>query len=380
MERMLEELRGLTHLLAEREGAERGEPLPIDELVLPVALHLNPADGELSRDAAQLIDDLRSRVREHLTAHLSFRLGRAYCFQCKSASCSHSKPSDSTETFAGYSATGKPSWITFPNLCIQRADPRVDQLYADQPQVIAVTQTAEELTGELLPGFGHKSVVYNVLGQVVAGLISERWWSSRSGDSRLAVTLQMVEVHAGQNSRRLRLNIFGVSRDDIAASGDVHGRAPTERFRRLVHQTEKRLSALGRRIAQAERRGKRVDLHGEVAGWIPRLGGDLVKVFRPHTRRTQHAQKRHLSGSRPTSSAFRDAREASDERLLYDEERKTIVVLGPKSRAHLFSVEAKLVTSLQLGVGELERKTKKRWGPIPSEVIEQWRANLGGKG
>lgn len=380
VERIFEELRQLTHSLAEREGAERGAPLPIEELVLPLSLRLNPKDGQAAEDAARLVDDLRSKLHDRLSAQLSFRLGRVYCFQCKSASCTHTAPADLTDTFAGYSATGKPSWVSFPNLCIQRSDPRVDQIYAEQPTAIAIAQTAEELTGELLPGFGHKSVVYNVLGQVAVGLIPARWWPHRREDARVAVTLQFVEVHAERNRKRLRLNIFGVSPDDIAEAGDLGARAPTERFRRLVNQTDKQLSALSRRAILSERRGKTVDPEWEVASWLGPLASDLEKVFGRHAKRTQHAQDRHVSGNRPTSSALRDAREAPDERLLYDEDRSTVVVLGPKGRAHLFSLEGKHVTSLQLRPGELERKTRKRWGPISGEMIRQWRSSVGASG
>lgn len=375
--RVLRDLRALARDLAQREGLHPEDSVPVDDLALSLTVALN--DPSADDDAAPgLIDSMRGQLREHLAATLAFRPGRAYCYQCRSAGCKHSAPCDPGETFAGFSATGKPSWVTFQNLCLQRKEPRVDLLFGEKPQVIALGLTGHELTADLMHGFGQNSGVYRVLGQVSAGLIPIGWWPGRTGDGRMTLTLQFVETHTGVSTKRLRLNIIGASSDDLARAAGNTGREPTERLRRLVMESRKRLRDIARNHGQQERRGRKVDWHEAVEPLVRQVCTDLEKVFRPHRARTNHAQQRHEGGARPTDAALRDAREAPIERLLHDQHRDTIVVLGPKGRAHVFSREGKHVTSLHLGPRELERKTKTRWKPLPKQMEDEWRQLLSG--
>lgn len=374
-ERALSQLRALGRELGQREGVLPNEPFPVDEVVIPVKVAFT--GGSEGEDEQELVERFRSHVREALTAKIAFRPGRVYCFQCGDAGCAHTAPGQSADTFAGYSPTGKPVWITLTNLLINRGDPRVDKLYGDEAEVVAVAQTARELTGELMAGFGRGSLAFKVLGQVAAGLVPPTLWPAK--EERFTLTLQIVETRVGKAKKRLRLNIIGLSLDDVFGAAQTSGRLPAERLRRVVRDTRQHLVALGRRVTQAERRGATVDLRTEVEQLISRLANELERIFRPPRRRTQHAYKRHVGGERPTSSALRDARNAPDDRLLHDAERDTIVVLGPRRRAHLFSREGKHVTSLQLRPGEVERKSaRKRWRPLSPEQLRDWRGNLEG--
>jgi hypothetical protein len=110
---------------------------------------------------------------------------------------------------------------------------------------------------------------------------------------------------------------------------------------------------------------------------LGRLRSEIERIFRAPSHRTQHAQERHVRGERPTSSAIRDARDAPDERVLRDVRRDTMVVLGPKGRAHLFADDGRHVTSLQLRPGELDRKSSRaRWRPVTHEEAQRFRQTL----
>jgi hypothetical protein len=92
------------------------------------------------------------------------------------------------------------------------------------------------------------------------------------------------------------------------------------------------------------------------------LRGDVLRVLKSRDYRTRHAAARHRSGERPTSLAIADALAAGDGRVLRDERKDTIIVLGPKHRVHVFSTGGRHVTSLELMPAEVERRIElKRW-------------------
>jgi len=376
-QRVLSELRSLGRQLAEEQGLHASEVMPIEELVLPARVAFS---GNQKEGTEALLAAYRERIAESVTARLSFRRGHVYCFQCGSNDCAHARPGTSEETFAGYTATGKPAWISLPNLCIARGDPRVDKLYGGKPEVVTVIQPAHELTEELLPSFGRDSLAFKLIGQVVAGWIPGRVWPASRDSERVALTVQVVETLSSHPRSRLRVNVLGLGPNGLAEAAHESARMPAERLRRAVRETRERVEAIGRRMVEAERRGKPLEVGRESATLLKKLGHELSRIFNSGDKRTRHAQSRHVKGGRPTSSALRDAREAPDERLLRDTRRDTIVVLGPRGRAHLFSPEGKHVTSLQLDPGELDRKSRKgRWVPMAIEDARAWRGELGGE-
>lgn len=383
--RALRELRRLGRALAAARGVDPAEPLPFERLLVPVQVPLtvppgHPPDHVAPDDAAQLVRDLGVRVGDALEGLVAFQPGTVYCFFCEAATCSHARQPDRTATFSGYTATGKPTWQTLTNLCIARGDERVDRLFGDRPEVVALVQLPGELTSGLLPGFGKGSLAFRVLGQVVVGLIPEDLYTAPTpAEHRFALTLQVVETRAGMRQRRLRLNVIGVDLESVAvlaADGDERG--PAEALRRTLAATRERLDSLGRRAWTAERRSAALDLEAEARPLLFRLRGDVERIFRPLGRRTKHAQERHVQGDRPTSLALQDALSVPDERILWDTERSTIVVLGPKGRAHVFSAEGKHVTSMLLRPGEVDRKAgRARWRPLQRDRIETFRSRLG---
>lgn len=203
-------------------------------------------------------------------------------------------------------------------------------------------------------------------------------WPSKPPAEPFTLTAQLVETRSGRAHSRLRLNIIGLSSDDLAAGAEDSRRRPSERLRRALWDVRRQVEALSRRAQEAERRGAPLALPEVVAPVLARLRHELNRAFRPETHRTHHARERHSDGERPTSSALRDALRVPTERLLWDADRRTIVVLGPRGRAHLFAQDGRHVTSLQLDAGEVERKLRKRrWGPLDPELAAGWREALG---
>ena len=55
----------------------------------------------------------------------------------------------------------------------------------------------------------------------------------------------------------------------------------------------------------------------------------------------------------------------------------SIIVIGPKSRAHVFNQKGRHITSMRLGVGEIERKQgQKRWQMVSPNRIRAFKATL----
>ena len=367
--RILRDVKALGRTLGEQHGVLTSEKFPIKEVVLPMIVNMEDSldQSALNANAATLVTEFDRRLGDELKGRVAFRPGYVTCFHMGATKITHAKPGDLAETFAGYTANGKPVWKTFVNLCLEKQDPRVDLVFADRPQVIAVVQSASELKGELLPGFGRDSLAFNCLGQVVAGLIPlDLRFDDHNTTERVALTVQFIQTRSEQRRSQLRLNLLGLTFDDIArAAVRGHPRDTPERLRRVLREAQRRVDSLGRRAARAERVGKPLALDIEVLPLLSRLKRDIENTCRPPKGRTRHAQQRHLTGKRPTSSALRDVQGASEERCYFDSERKTSVVLGPKNRAHIFTTDGRHVTSLQLRAGELERKTgRRRWRPL----------------
>jgi len=81
------------------------------------------------------------------------------------------------DVFSGYNSFGIPEWQEFVQALVDARDPRVDQLYADPPALLALVQTGRELRNRQLSSFGRASKTYSILDR------SSRA-TSRSGERR----------------------------------------------------------------------------------------------------------------------------------------------------------------------------------------------------
>lgn len=341
---------------------------------LRVELPLSPTDAEGWTARGDAFLQTLARSLQARPDGVEWRDGAMFCFQCGSARCAHASPPDARHVFAGYPPTGKPTWIDFLEQCVQRRPPGLDRLFADRPGVVVFAEDAEALTEGLLPGFGRGEVGYTVLGQVAVGLLPATLGAEPT-DERVAMTVQIVETRAA-GGERLRLNLLGIDQATIVrAAADGQPRNPAEQLRRTLARTRQTLASIVRRLATAQARGEPTEAGPLVSPVLSRLRGDLGRIFNPDARRTRHAETRHRGGHRPTSTSWRDAAEASDERLFADTRRGTVIVLGRRNRAHVFARDGRHVTSLRLAEGELDRKlSRRRWVPLEPEAVRAFRA------
>ena len=329
--------------------------------------------------------ELVSYLREHLGAahreRATFVEGSVYCFHTDQPESAYSRPGKPTEVFAGYAPHGKPEWVGFANLCLERKEPRVDRLFGDSPEVLALVIGPDELASGMLPAFLRGKVGWRLLGQVVVGFVP-RDFEPKSREERVALTLQVIETtepdRRGGLTRRLRLNVIGLPVAEIAevaASGDAT--SPAEAFRKVLRATRGRIDALGRRAALAHRQGGRFELAEPVMQLLSRLRGDVLRVLKSRDYRTQHAQERHQSGERPTALAIADALAAGEGRFFRDEHKDTVVVLGPKHRVHVFSTAGRHVTSLELTPNEVARRVElRRWKFLERPMSDLFKGTL----
>jgi hypothetical protein len=107
-------------------------------------------------------------------------------------------------------------------------------------------------------------------------------------------------------------------------------------------------------------------VHGVLQGLARRIERDT----RGRSRRTRHAQKRHLSGERPTRKAIDDLRRAGEEACLRDGRNDTLVILGGRGRTHFFAPEGRLVSSVHYPKETVEKKIRMGlWKPAPAQEL-----------
>lgn len=289
--------------------------------------------------------------------------GRVFCYRCERGDCEHSTPPRPQGVFAGYSPTGQPEWKDLGQVLLEARHENVDALFADPPAALALVQPGRELKARLLHPFGKSSKTYDLLAQLVAGPFG--------GDRRFALTLQAIESRRPDGGTRLTLHRIG------AEAGEFLDTHPEHPFSIAFPAARNRLAAIETALGAVDSApGRRSELMRKIPGILHDLRRAVERGGRQRERRTRHADARRLE-NRPTQSALQDAWKASDADLLADEARGTLIVLGPRGRAHAFTPAGRHVTSLILDREALSRRmARKRWRPATPAEIEGLRSSL----
>jgi hypothetical protein len=340
------------------------------ELRIPLSLCARDAD---SRGASELllaaIDELLDDAVQQAVA---FRPGRVWCHRCNEATCEHSRPASSRQVFAGYTPTGVPRWEDFAQVCLERKHPDVDRLYDEPPALATMVQGSASLRGKMLAVFENES--YELLGQLIAGFFRVK---TRADEGRgvLALTVQVAASRTRRGRLRLGLNLLGraPSGDSLERLWERHEELP---WRKAIRWAQAALETItpegGTRPARS-----RPALEQRIDGILQGLARRLERDQRARLRRTQHAERRHASGERPTPKALDDARAAANDTLFVDEQSGAMVVLGDRGRTHFFTVEGRLVSSVRYSKDAIERKIKtEHWRPAPEDLLEAFRLKL----
>ena len=133
---------------------------------------------------------------------------------------------------------------------------------------------------------------------------------------------------------------------------------------------------MGLRLQGTEQTGD-VDDEAFVLPLLTDLAQKLASRARNVSRRTEHAVSRSEEGQRPTPRAYPDAGEAHDEAILWDTEKNTIVVAGPKGRVHVFTAQGKHVTSVMMQGSAVDRRRQQgRWRLAEPEERGEFRLAL----
>lgn len=350
--------------------AGRGDRL---DLLLPVPTALR--DGQLDKLSRLADEAVQAAIQALLSHNTVFQPGRVFCLRCQSATCEHSAASDSRQVFAGYGGTGAPRFVDFGQWLLARRDPRVDLLYREPPQLLTVVSSEAELASGLLPVFRQHEAGYRIHGQVAAGWYRVPAAPGRPHRQPLAVAFQVISSQPRGHRRRFGLNVIGAGPDGepLEHLWDRTGEIP---WGDPVRWAQTVLAGLESQLERSPRMPREL-LDKRLEGLVQGLARRLDKGWRGRERRTRHAEQRHGAGDRPTRMALADLARAQAEDLLFDTRNQTLVVLGERGRAHVFSLAGKLVTSVRYNPAAIARRQEKGfWRRATGDEVETVRTRL----
>ena len=324
----------------------------VDPLAMPRYLDLNlrvPLDGgnDVRHAAGTAVEQILKRVREVREHEQALRPGAVYSYFADSSHAEGCRPLEPRHVFDGYSSTGKPNFADFVTLAIERKDANIERMLAGEEIVLTHVSMGRVLRTQQLAEFGGNSPVFKILGQVDAGLFRVL------GDAgRCAFSFQLLRGTTLEGRVRLRLHPVGaVDPMDLADPA----------LMQILSRFQRKLDAEALRL-EGKLKGGEVDEEEFVLPLLQEFAKQLQARTRNTGRRTQHGIERSEENQRPTPSAYPDAGEANDASILWDIDQSTIVVLGPKSRVHVFTPQAKHVTSVVMQRPAVERRRQQgRW-------------------
>lgn len=345
-------------------------------LDLRFSIPLTPS--AIDEDGIESLDQL---LEDEIAAHLAHRAilkpGHVYCLRCNTAECEHSSNRDERQVFAGYGPSGMPRFLDFGQWILERQNPQLDNLYQKPPRLVTDVASGQDLQAQLLPAFRDRKTHFRVHGQVTAG-----WFRLPRADrtlSSLAMTFQIIssarKTGRQRGQRRLGLNLLinGFDGEPLVALYDRMEELPWAAAVQWCHEA---LDSIER--SQGKKKTTAQHLERRLEGVLQGIARRLQHDRRAREKRTDHAQKRHREGDRPTRLAQQDLAQARNERILFDSRRQTLVVLGPRGRAHVWSPAGKLVTSMRASPDSIQRKKKlKVWRTATHEEIITLRKTSG---
>lgn len=372
-----------------------------DHLELSLRIPVAASEAAIGDAVAAAEAVLGEEIEALLAERALLRPGRILCLRCRTSECEHAAPRSCREIFAGYAATGLPRFVDYGQWLLERGHPRLDEIYrpprpggrrgprrsaeddAAQPTPGLVTEviSGRELAEELLPAYRDRS--YHVHGGVTAGYFQVP--QPPVGTTALALTFvvlsteRQVEKRQRQREkrrrgRRLALQVLGVGPE---------GEPLASLYERLPNVPWQSVTAWGRQVlqtiekSQTSKKSTPASLSGRIEGLLKSMGRRLEQDRRARDRRTGHAEKRHRQGDRPTRMARSDLARGEEGSFFVDERRSTVVVLGERGRAHVWSAEGKLVTSIRYSTESIEKKLRQEvWRKATAEEVADLRRQV----
>jgi hypothetical protein len=339
----------------------------VDPLAMPRYLDLSlrvPLDGgnDVRHAAGTAVEQILRRVREVREHERALRPGAVFSYFAGSSHAEGCRPTEPRQVFDGYSSTGKPVFSDFVTMSIERKDPNIDRLLAGEELVLTRVTMGRVLRTQQLAEFGGNSPVFKILGQVDAGL-----FRVLGAAGKCAFSFQLLRGTTLEGRVRLRLHPVGaIDPMDLADPA----------LMQILSRFQRRLDTEAMRLQGQSQQGE-VDEEAFVLPLLNDLARQLQSRTRSVGRRTQHGLERTEEGQRPTSRAYPDAGEASDDAILWDLDQNTIVVLGGKGRVHVFTPQGKHVTSVMMQGSAIERRRHMgRWRLAEPEERGEFRIQI----
>ncbi len=329
---------------------------------IEVRIPLDPGrDG--AKAASEVMERILRRVKEVRDHDRALVPGSVYCYYAETAESHASRPKELREVFDGYSSTGRPEFTDFVTMAIERKQEGIDELLAGEDLVITHVSIGRALRTAQLAEFGKSSPIYRILGQVDAGL-----FPVMNSSKKAAFSFQLLRGTTLEGRPRLRIHPVGAA--DVMDLADPSVAQILSRFQRRLDQDSLRLAG---KLANDEQ----LDEEEFVLPLLQELAKQLSGRARRKNRRTKHADQRTEEGQRPTTKAYDDAEAAHDDHLLWDDRENTAVIVGPRGRVHVFTPDAKHVTSLVMqGSNIQKRKQQHHWRPAEPEERGEFRIAL----
>jgi hypothetical protein len=312
--------------------------------------------------AGTAVEQILQRVREVREHERALKPGAVYSYFTDSADTEGCRPTEARQVFEGFNSTGKPVFSDFVTMAIERKDPAIDRLLAGEDIVLTQVTMGRVLRTQQLAEFGGNSPVYKILGQVNAGL-----FRVLGAEGKCAFSFQLLRGKSLEGKVRLRLHAVGaVDLMDIADPSVLN----------ILNRCQRFLDGEAMRLQGMEQNGP-VDDEEFALPLLNELAAKLSGMHKRQARRTEHARERTDEGQRPTACAYPDAGAAGDEDILFDSEKSTIVITGPKGRVHVFTPDARHVTSVMMqGSAIQNRRHTGRWRPAEPEERGEFRIQL----
>ncbi len=394
----LQKIEQAVRLLAQEKALPR-----LDPFTLKLELGIENPNLQQKR-LNQCLDDLQKQLYAQMPTQL--RDGTVFCFDSQQAiACP-----DSQMIFRRYHALGRPIWESFLSVCQEFGLDSRGLFDQRRPKAIAVVLDDDLINENLVEAFS-KYMPYRILGQISVGFINEQFQTVvheampsktsatdisqgslvRELKSCLVFSIQIIKISPDHHPIKFKVNLLGITFEELLNHlSSAHDRSKHESVRKLVQKTQRDLVKLAQRLdtlahhkpnptdlALSDPNTFNATLKDEVLKFLLSLKNDLLHIIEPQTYRTLHALERHEEISRPTPLAVQDAIHAGIDRLFFDQQQNSIVVIGPKRRAHIFNMQGKHITSFRLDPHELSNKQKQnRWMILEGSQIEDFKKKI----
>ncbi|RMD81212.1 MAG: hypothetical protein D6820_05520 [Lentisphaerae bacterium] len=316
-------------------------------------LRWNPAH----LDPDTMAEEMFQQYLKAASTAVPFRPGAVFCYACQSSVCEHAQPPTPEHVFRGYSFHGQAMWEKLYVILNELGEARIESLFTPQPNILAQIVPRSFIIAKQGIGGGRDLLTYRIMAQLICG------YFLLDGE-RQALSIQVVE----DAHHHLHLQLIASQElTDTMIESDSHHNI-LGRIYRAVRITHDKIRELDNSW-HAATRPQRLKMRSKIFSILRHLSNLIERKGEQRRRRTDHAFRRQ-SQRRPIHMAIQDLQQTSTEDFFRDRFRKSIVVIGRSSRAHVFNQEGRHITSFILPANQLERRIqRKRYQPLSPEEI-----------